>query len=110
MADGMVPLDSALGRELGFTSDLFDGYLWQHEREIWVSFIASHQPGQGHFRQLVDRILGMGYEVVVPTPLGRMVSILRHMGFIQGGTEVTMPDGSTDVCETWRRAAAEGTP
>lgn len=73
--------DEAMG--LGFTGDLFDGYLWHKPKAIVISLIISKRPGQGHFRHLVHNILERGLDVHVPTPVGKMEAIVRHMGFVQ---------------------------
>lgn len=77
--DGIINLDDESAKILGFTSDRFDGYLWRSGPAIIISFIASH--ARGNFRALVERIVELGLRVDVPTPLGRMQSILRRNGY-----------------------------
>jgi hypothetical protein len=79
MRDGIINLDTARGRELGFTSDRFDGWLWKRGDAIVVSFIESYE--RGNFRELVERILAMGLTVKIPTPLGRMQQIVEMCGY-----------------------------
>jgi hypothetical protein len=83
LPEGMISLDSEVGRMLGFTSDRYgDGsYLWKFRAAIIVSFIESLE--QGNFRELVDRIRSRGFAVHVPTPLGRMQEIVRKNGYVQ---------------------------
>lgn len=78
---GIINLDSPVAKEIGFTADLFDGYLWEDSGFVWISFIASKQSGQGNFRALLDRIEKKWGRVVVPTPSLRMVKILTRRGY-----------------------------
>lgn len=73
--DGMICIDSEIGRKIGFTGDRFEGYLWKIGSEVFVSSIVSKAPGS--FRSLVAAIHQIGLTVVVPTPLGRMQEIVR---------------------------------
>lgn len=68
-------------QDLGFTEDLFEGYLWKNDGEIMISLIFSREAGKGNFSKLVKRIEEAGYTVAVPTPIGKMPEILTHMGF-----------------------------
>lgn len=79
MEDGIITLDSERGKEFGFTSDRFDGYLWKVGEYIVVSLIVSH--AAGNFRDLVASIQSKGYGVKIPTPLGRMEYIVRKNGY-----------------------------
>lgn len=53
--DRIVELDSEMGKKLGFTSDLFDGWLWERGEDIYISFIMSNLEGKGNLRKLIDR-------------------------------------------------------
>jgi hypothetical protein len=79
MKDGIINLDTKRGKELGFTSDKYDGYLWKQGESIFISFIVSRQ--RGNFRELVRRIHDLGLTVKVPTPLGQMQQILLKNGY-----------------------------
>lgn len=92
---GMISLDSIRGRELGFTSDRFDGYLWESAERITISFIVSKE--RGNFRQLVATILALGKEVAVPTPFPNMERILRKNGY----TQTFEHDGDFGPVEVW---------
>ena len=83
MEDRIITLDSERGKQLGFTSDLFDGYLWKKDGSIVLSFIISKKPNQGNLSRLIDKILAEGYDCHVPTPFARMESILRKKNFQQ---------------------------
>lgn len=79
--DGRIDPDSKLGAMIGFTSDLFDGWLWQHGRWIIVSFIEAKVKGRGDFGRLVRSLEAKGYDVGVPTPMAQMESILKKWGW-----------------------------
>jgi len=95
--EGRILPDSETGRVLGFTSDKFSGYLWKHGKYVYISFIISKQPSKGHFKQLVDRILELGYGVKIPTPLGIMESIVRKWGFRKTWEYVEEVDEEVEV-------------
>lgn len=67
------PADDSL---FGFTPKLFEGYLWKKGEDIYISFIESKFQGMGFFKKLIDNILAAGYNVRIPTPLGRMKTIV----------------------------------
>jgi len=81
MREGIIELDSREGKELGFTSDKFNGYLWVKDDDIYVTVITSLHPNRGNFRKLLDTIERRGYNIKVPTPSNRMTKILRIRGF-----------------------------
>ncbi len=80
--DGMIQLDTPQAVEFGFTSDKFDGYLWKTGERITVSFIWSKHERQGHLSKLFKDIEAKGFVLAIPTPLGKMQSILEHKGFV----------------------------
>jgi hypothetical protein len=92
--DGRIDLDTDRGKLLGFTSDVYDGYLWKQDGHIIISFIVSLR--RGGFKRLVDRILSLGLGVKVPTPLGRMKDIVRKNGYRQ-----TFEDKDGERYEIW---------
>jgi len=80
----MIDLDSKIGTELGFTSDFFKSswlYLDEEKNVMWISCIISIYPGKGDFRRLVKRLINRGYNIIIPTPLGRMVDIGIKQGW-----------------------------
>jgi len=79
--DGVIELDSEFGKELGFTSDKFDGRLWKKDSYIHICFIMSKHQGKGNLSKLFDKILSLGYGIKVPTPLAKMKVILLTHGF-----------------------------
>ncbi|MDD4970743.1 MAG: hypothetical protein PHT07_15055 [Paludibacter sp.] len=80
IGEGMIAPDSEFGIKLGFTSDKFDGYLWDSKEYITISFIESIDPNKGNLKRLFDRIEELGYGIFVPTPFERMRSICVKRG------------------------------
>ncbi len=81
MKDGIIELGSPFAAKLGFTRDKFTGYLWKRGEMILISLITSNQPNKGHFSGLLNTIWSEGFDVGVPTPLGKMQSVLEKKGF-----------------------------
>jgi hypothetical protein len=79
--DGIIEVDSDIGKVLGFTSDRWIGWLWLSGDKIFLSYVEALHPGQGHLHQLRQAIEAAGYRVAVPIPLYQMREILRHWGF-----------------------------
>jgi len=80
MNDGIIILDSNEGKELGFTSDKFDGWLWKKNDEIIISFIQSLKPGKCNLVKLFNRIREMDYKISIPNPFSRMEMICKKYG------------------------------
>lgn len=79
-----IEAGSDYGNTLGFTSDKFEGYLWQREEQsIYISLIMSLRPNEGNFSTLVRGLNSKGLRVKVPVPFPRMKIILEHLGFEQ---------------------------
>lgn len=87
ITDGQIPVDSEEGKELGFTSDIYEpcSFLWKMGSDIYVSIIItkSGQRRKGHFTSLINKIHSFGLGVKVPTPLAQMDVVLRKKGFLQ---------------------------
>lgn len=84
MSDGMINIDSPIGKKWGFTSDKFaDSCLWKEGNDIILSMIISTHPGKGNLRNLIKNILDEGYGVKIPTPSNRMIRIAKKMGFVE---------------------------
>jgi len=79
--DGVIELDTAFAKRLGFTSDKFDGYLWKDGGFIIISFIMSKQEGKGNLSNLFHKIQELGYGIKVPTPFAKMKAIVQTHGF-----------------------------
>lgn len=102
--DGIIELDSDAGKILGFTSDRFDGYLWRAGQSVSISFIQSYE--RGNFRALVARIHELGLRVDVPTPLGRMQSIVRRNNY----SRRIVNDPALGAVEVWSLAPGSNNP
>lgn len=74
---------SKFGKTLGFSAQLFDGYLWVNRDDIYISVIKSLEPGKGNFRNLLDNLLATGKIIKVPTPSDKMREILADYNFIE---------------------------
>ena len=83
MKEGIIEPNSEFGRELGFTSDKFDGWLWKFGNWIYISFIRSKQKRQGNFSSLLHTISQCGFGIKVPNPSGLMKKILQEKRFKQ---------------------------
>lgn len=81
MINEVIRLDSNFAKEIGFTSDKFDGYLWQQGDVVFISLLVSLHPDDGNFSKLLDAIEVRGMIVKVPTPSLMMQSILKKKGF-----------------------------
>ena len=97
----LIYLDTPFAKELGFTSDKFDGWLGENNGYIYISFIESHQPGEGHLSELFENILKQGYGIKVPTPSAHMKAIIEKKGF-KPTEEPFAPEANIlDPCEVW---------
>lgn len=78
--ENCIDVDSDKGKQLGFTSDKFQGYLFTSAGSIYISMIISLDPLKGNVKKLFDRIVELGYTVKVPNPMGRMFKIVSAPG------------------------------
>lgn len=71
------------GREIGFTSNKFSGYLWNNEDgTIIISLIISHHEGRGNVRRLLDILSSKFHTIVIPVASARMKYIANKYGFV----------------------------
>ncbi len=96
MKDGIIELDSEFGKEIGFTSDKFDGWLWKKRDYIYISCIESKQKIKGNLKNLFSKILEEGYGIKVPTPIGIMQDIVVRYGF----SHIIEEEGK-EICDVW---------
>jgi len=91
--------DSEEGKELGFTSDKFFGWLSKAKGFVYISFIESKDSGKGNLSELFENILSKGYGIKVPTPFPKMKRIVKERGFEKTYEERSEPqiDGSVEV-------------
>ena len=97
----LIHPDTPLGKEFGFTSDRFVGWLGEKEGYIYLSFIESLQPGKGHLSELFENILKRGYGIKVPTPSAHMKAIVEKKGFKQTVEPFAPEADMWDPCEVW---------
>jgi len=97
----LIHLDTPFAKELGFTSDRFEGWLGKKDEYIYISFIESLQPGQGHLSELFNNILKRGYGIKVPTPFAHMKAIIKKKGFRQTTEPFAPEEDIMDPCEVW---------
>jgi len=84
MNSGIIEIGSDFANKIGFTKDLFDGYLWRLDNNtIVISLIHSLKPQQGNVSRFIDHLLESGFTVEVPSPFPGMQSILERKGFIK---------------------------
>lgn len=67
--------------KLGFYKKHFEGWLWKKDNAIYISMVISLNSGQGNLSRLFEKILKHGYTIKVPTPLGKMIPILKKKKF-----------------------------
>lgn len=96
---GPIFPDSETGNLLGLNTTDFSGdtYLWKEKNRILISFIAVRNEGQGIFSRLLKHLFSLGFTVGVPTPLGKMRTILKAKGF----QETWEDDPIFGACEMW---------
>ena len=75
--------DSELGNKMGFTEELFGGYLCLQDNTVWVSAILSKNPGKHNLTKLFNQIHNLGYQIKVPQPFPRMEAIVKAKGFLK---------------------------
>ena len=72
---------SPRGKELGFTEELFDGYLYESDDDVIISALVSKAPNCGNLGLLCQNILATGKSIKVPTPSPKMLAILQKSGY-----------------------------
>lgn len=92
------------GDALGFTGDLFSGWL---EREsgnrLYLHYIISRQRDEGNVQALIRGWLNHGYDVRVVMPRPVMQHIVKKFGFVP--SYEYFPDQYEDRVEVWYRPA-----
>jgi len=94
-----IELDSPFAKEIGFTSDKFDGYLWKNGKFMSISFIISKEEGKGNLTRLFKNINKQGYKIEVPTPFPNMELILKCHGF----KKTIVSDPLVGEVEVWKQ-------
>lgn len=97
----IIEPDTTFAKELGFTSDRFEGWLGKKDGYIYISFIISLQSGKGHLSELFQNIQKKGYGIKVPTPFAHMRAIIKKKGFHKTVEPFAPEHGINDPCEVW---------
>ncbi|MDD1683908.1 MAG: hypothetical protein LUO98_08760 [Methanoregula sp.] len=98
---------TADGDALGFTGDLFSGWL---EREsgnrLYLHYIISRRRAEGNTQALIRSWLDRGYDVRVVMPRPVMQHIMKKFGFVP--SLEYLPDQYEDKVEVWFRPVNSG--
>jgi hypothetical protein len=93
------------GDTLGFTGDLFSGWLEVCEdSRIYLHYIISRHRGEGNTQALIRGWLDRGYDVRVVMPRPIMQHIVKKFGFVPWLEY--FPDQYGDPVEVWYRPAS----
>lgn len=92
------------GDALGFSSDLFSGWLEVYEESrIYLHYIISRHRGEGNTQTLIRSWLDRGFDVRVVMPRPIMQHIVKKFGFVPWLEY--FPDQYRDPVEVWYRQA-----
>jgi hypothetical protein len=90
------------GDEMGFTGDLFSGWLEMYnENRLYLHYIISRCRDRGNTQALIRGWLDRGYDVRVVMPRPVMQHIVKKFGFIP--SLEYFPDQYEDPVEVWYR-------
>jgi hypothetical protein len=90
------------GEALGFSGDLFSGWLeMEAESRLILHYIISRHRNEGNTQALIRQWLTKGYDVRVVMPRPVMQHILKKFRFVP--TLEWFPDQYEDQVETWYR-------
>jgi hypothetical protein len=90
------------GDALGFTEDLFSGWLEIYDdNRIYLHYIISRHRGEGNTQALIRGWLDRGYDVRVVMPRPVMQHIVKKFGFVPWLEY--FPDQYGDPVEVWYR-------
>jgi hypothetical protein len=90
------------GDALGFTGDLFSGWLeLYNDNRLYLHYIISRHRFAGNTQSLIHRWLDRGYDVRVVMPRPIMQHILRKFGFVRSSEYI--PGQYEDEVEVWCR-------
>lgn len=95
------------GNALGFSEDLFSGWLELQENGcLYLHYIISRHKNEGNTQALILKWLAEGYDVRVVMPRPVMQHILNKFGFIPA--KEYFPDQYEGIVEVWYRPAWGG--
>ncbi|MGB7788236.1 hypothetical protein [Methanoregula sp.] len=87
------------GDALGFTEDLFSGWLKREENRLCLHYIISRVKTEGNVQRLIRRWLDEGYQVSVVMPRPIMQHILKKFQFTP--SIEYFPEDYMDNVEVW---------
>jgi len=95
------------GDELGFSEDLFSGWLeMEAGNRLILHYIISRHKNEGNTQALIRQWLTDGYDVRVVMPRPIMQHILKKFRFVPARER--FPDQYEDAVEVWCRAGMRG--
>jgi hypothetical protein len=90
------------GDALGFTEDLFSGWLeLETGSRLYLHYIISRSRDEGNTQALIRHWLDLGYDVRVVMPRPIMQHILKKFGFLP--LHEFLPDQYGEKVEVWYR-------
>ncbi len=102
MAPQRIETGTSQGDALGFSEDLFSGWLEMDAgNRLILYYIISRHKNEGNTQALIRQWLNEGYDVRVVMPRPIMQHILRKFRFVPG--KERFPAQYTDVVEVWHR-------
>jgi hypothetical protein len=97
-----IETGTADGDALGFSEDLFSGWLeFRHDHQLYLHYIISRHRNEGNTQALLRQWLSDGYDVRVVMPRPIMQHILRKLCFVP--SQEYFPDQYEDRVEVWCR-------
>jgi len=97
-----IETGTADGDRLGFTGDLFSGWLeMKTGSRLYLHYIVSRHRDEGNTQALIRGWLDRGYDVRVVMPRSIMQHILTKFGFVP--LHEYFPDQYEDKVEVWYR-------
>ena len=92
------------GDALGFSADLFSGWLEMYnDNRLYLHYIISRIRGEGNVQALIRGWLDRGFDVRVVMPRPIMQHILQKFGFLPSLENI--PDQYEDKVEVWYRSS-----
>jgi hypothetical protein len=93
------------GDALGFSSDLFSGWLEIGENHrLYLHFIISRNKNKGNTQALLRQWVAQGYDVRVVMPRPIMQHLLKKLQFVP--SMESLPEWYEGIVECWRRPKA----